>query len=34
MYEALKRGDADKLERLVRQHLQRTLDWCHTVIEQ
>ncbi len=34
MYEALKRGDADKLERLVRQHLQRTLDWCHTVIEE
>ena len=34
MYAALKRGDADKLERLVRQHLQRTLDWCHTVIEE
>lgn len=34
MYEALKRGDADRLERLVRQHLQRTLDWCHTVIEE
>jgi len=32
MYEALRRGDADRLERLVRQHLQRTLDWCHTVI--
>jgi len=33
MYEALKRKDANRLERLVRQHLQRTLNWCHTVIE-
>jgi DNA-binding GntR family transcriptional regulator len=34
MLEALRRGDADRIETLVRQHLQRTLDWLQTVIEQ
>ena len=33
MLEALRRHDPDELENLVCQHLQRTLDWLHTVIE-
>ena len=33
MLEALRRHDPDELEKLVCQHLQRTLDWLHTVIE-
>jgi DNA-binding GntR family transcriptional regulator len=33
MYEALQSGDGDRLASHVRRHLQATLDWLHTVIQ-